>query len=187
MSKACGALAKIRHYVNTDILRNVYFALVNSYLRYGIVAWGNASVLSMNPLQVLTNRALRIMSFAPFGPIDTDPIYHYFRILDVDQTFSLEQGKFIFKSINDLLPISNIASHFDTERSIIRHNYSTRSRNNSMYTPIVPTEYLSSFAQKSISIKRHEVWASIPDQVKHSESYDCFKRNYKKFLLGDAA
>ena len=39
VSKACGALAKIRHYVNTDILRNVYFA-VNSYLRYRIVAWG---------------------------------------------------------------------------------------------------------------------------------------------------
>ena len=135
----------------------------------------------MNPLLVLTNRALRIMSFAPF---DTDPIYHYFRILDVDQTFSLEQGKFILKSINDLLSITNTASHFNTERSIIRHNYSTRSRNNSMYAPVVPTEYLSSFAQKSIAIKRHEIWASIPDQVKCSESYDCFKRNYKKFLLG---
>ena len=42
ISKACGALSKIRHYVDIETLKSVYYALVHSYLRYGIVEWGNA-------------------------------------------------------------------------------------------------------------------------------------------------
>ena len=43
ISKTCGSLSKLRHCANIDILISVYYALVYSYLRYGIVAWGNAS------------------------------------------------------------------------------------------------------------------------------------------------
>ena len=45
ISKACGALARLRHCVNTEIMKNVYYALVHSYIRYGILVWGNASEL----------------------------------------------------------------------------------------------------------------------------------------------
>ena len=43
VSKACGALSKLRHCVDLNTLKNVYHALVHSYLRYGITVWGNAS------------------------------------------------------------------------------------------------------------------------------------------------
>ena len=39
ISKACGALSKLRHCVSIDTLINVYYALVHSYLRYGIFVW----------------------------------------------------------------------------------------------------------------------------------------------------
>ena len=42
ISKSCGALAKLRHYVDTSTLVNVYHAIVNSYVRYGIIVWGGA-------------------------------------------------------------------------------------------------------------------------------------------------
>ena len=34
ISKACGALAKLRNCVGIDVLKYVYHALVHSYLRY---------------------------------------------------------------------------------------------------------------------------------------------------------
>ena len=43
ISKACGALSKLRHCIGIDTLKTIYYALVNSYLRYGLIAWGNAS------------------------------------------------------------------------------------------------------------------------------------------------
>ena len=50
ITKACGSFSKLRHCVNTDILVSVYYALVHSYLRYGIASWGCPSTSSLQPL-----------------------------------------------------------------------------------------------------------------------------------------
>ena len=39
ISKACGTLAKLRHCLNTNVLVEIYHALVHSYVRYGILTW----------------------------------------------------------------------------------------------------------------------------------------------------
>ena len=70
ISKVCEALAKLRYSMSTNLLRDVYHALIHSYMRYGILTWGNASQTSLKPLKVLINRAVRIMTFTPFGRID---------------------------------------------------------------------------------------------------------------------
>ena len=36
VTKSCGYLAKLRHFVSTDTLISIYYALVHSYVRYGI-------------------------------------------------------------------------------------------------------------------------------------------------------
>ena len=38
ISKACGALAKLRHCIGTNVLVEIYHALIHSYVRYGILA-----------------------------------------------------------------------------------------------------------------------------------------------------
>ena len=55
VSKACGALAKTRHFVDEDTLASIYYALINSYVRYGAVAWGNATTEVLQPLRSLIN------------------------------------------------------------------------------------------------------------------------------------
>ena len=75
ISKACGALAKLRHCVNTETLVNVYNAIVNSYIRYGIVVWGGASSNTLKPLQTMINKAVHIITFAPYGNLDLSPAY----------------------------------------------------------------------------------------------------------------
>ena len=179
ISKACGALAKTRHFVDEDTLTSIYYALINSYLRYGAVAWGNASTEVLQPLHSLINRAMRIMSFSPFGRVATKPIYDYFNILTIEQTFMLESGKFIYKSKNALLPNSTIASHFS--RELVNHGYNLRIRNTG--ASIIPVELLSVYAQKSIQHKTAEIWGKIPASIRDLEFFSAFKRQYKKHLL----
>ena len=180
ISKACGALAKTRHYVCDDTLSSIYYALINSYVRYGVVTWGNASADTLQPLHTLTSRALKIMSSSPFGRVDVKPIYEYFKVLDVYQTFTLESGKFVYKSKNALLPLSNIASHFT--REVTNHGLGLRNRNNAV--SVVPVDLLSSYEQKSIQHRAGKIWDEIPECVKDSEFFGSFKRKYKKHLLG---
>ena len=126
ISKACGALAKIRHCVDINTLTNVYYALMHSYLRYGIIAWGSATSSVLKSLQTMVNRVITIMFFAPFGRVDLKPLYDCLEILNLSEIYSLETGKFIYKSKTGLLPISNIANHFE-RRVGAQHQHNLRS------------------------------------------------------------
>lgn len=166
------------------MLKSIYYALLNSYIRYGIIAWGNASYDTLKPLRTLTNRAVRIMSFAPFGRLDTKPIFKHFNILDIDNTFLLESGKFIYKLKNNLIPSRVINSLFTTNiNNQIRYSLRLRSRAHTL--SVVPHELLSLNAQKSLKNRADDLWNAIPSDIRNTDSLAAFKRQYKLFLLLD--
>ena len=72
----CGALTKLRNCVSIDVLKNVYHALVHSYLRYGILVWGHAAPSVLKPLEILANEAIRIITFVPFVAVDLKPVLY---------------------------------------------------------------------------------------------------------------
>jgi len=145
ISKACGALSKIRHCVHLETLKTIYYALVHSYLRYGIVTWGSASETVLKPLNMLLNRIVRIITFAPFT-IDTKPIFDFLQIQDLQQLFSFETGNFTFRLKNNLLPINNLVHHF--ARNPAQHNYNLRNRDNRLL--VTPLCLLSSFKKVAL-------------------------------------
>ena len=177
--KACGAIAKLRHCVDIGTLKTVYYSLVHSYIRYGIVIWGNASSSSLSSLYTANHKVLRIMTFAPFGNIDLNPIYDFLQILNLDQIFSLELGKFLYKLHHNLLPTS-IGNYFEPDPYVNLHSYGLRSRTANVPTRIVSRTY---YAEKSFQIGGLKFWNKIPDTIKDSNSLNTFKINFKKHLL----
>ena len=65
ISKSVGGLAMLRHRTSISVLREVYHALVNSYVKYGLLIWGNACESALQPLNTLLNKVVRIITFAP--------------------------------------------------------------------------------------------------------------------------
>jgi len=126
ITRSIGGLAVLRQ-TNVSVLREIYFALIDSYARYGILVWGNVSETILHPLKTLLNKAIRIMTFAPFGPLDLEPIYQELDILNLNQTFLLERGKFMYKKKHNLLP-TTISDYFAPENPT-EHQYNLRSRN----------------------------------------------------------
>ena len=178
ISMACGSISKIRHCVDIDTLIEVYHALVYSYLRYGAMVWGHAPESSLQPLITLLNRVIRVMTFAPFGIIDLDPIYKYLNILELPKIIDLETAKFTHKMRNGLLPVNTIADHFEQRPPPI-HSYNLRERRNELPNIIYRTE----FGDKSIHVTSCRIWNAIPDEIKQIESPSAFKKQYKKHLL----
>ena len=182
ISKACGYLSKLRHCVNTDTLISVYYALVHSYLRYGIVSWGSATSTALQPLSSLVNRIVRIMTFAPFGNIDVNSIYKYLDVPKVSDIISIETGKLIFRKENDLLPVRDIANHFMLRNENVTHRYNLRNRNVNMST----IEYTSSFGEKSVQFRGAKLWNSLPEDLCNSQSMVSFKKKLKLYLLDES-
>ena len=176
ISKACGALAKLRHCVSLDIRKNVYHALVYSYLRYGIVAWGGASQSVLEPLQILTNKIIRIMDFLPPGNIDLISAYRELKLLQIKKIHELEVGKLIFKEKNGLMP-TEIANYFEIDSNVRPHCHFVRHERAPRFI------CRSKIGEKSLQFAGMHLWNSIPSEIKTSESYNIFKKSYKKHLI----
>ena len=61
ISKTIGMIAKMRHFVPSSVLKNIYKFLILPYLTYGLVAWGNASKNYLNKIVVLQKRVSNLL------------------------------------------------------------------------------------------------------------------------------
>ena len=52
ISRGIGILSKLRHFVTTDILNQLYYSLVYPFLTYGLISWGNTYATTLKPVVV---------------------------------------------------------------------------------------------------------------------------------------
>ena len=110
LSKMCGFFAKLRHCCNKDLLRVIYFALVESHLQYCNIIWGNASEKTLAPLVKLQDKIIRIMCFSQPDGDQIENLYNDLKILDIKQLNKLSKdisliphsGRVLFFLINFL-------------------------------------------------------------------------------------
>ena len=126
----------------------------------------------------MINRAIRIMSFAPFGRIDLKPIYKEFRLLDLDQIFTLESAKFMYKRNVGLLP-TRVGEYFEI-RAPPTHSYNLRKRAAAPHRQI---KFKTAIAENSIQIRGEKLWCDIPKDIRDSASLSIFKQQFKDYLL----
>ncbi len=100
----CSLFAKLRYCVNFNLLKIVYDALVGSHLNYCNLAWGNANSSTLKQLQILQNRIIRTMTFAPFNCQNVSHIFDDLEVLNLEQIHKLNKAKFIYKHKNMMLP-----------------------------------------------------------------------------------
>ena len=71
--RSIGVLSKLRLYVNTNILTQLYYSFIFPFLTYGLITWGNTYQSTLKPIVTLQKKALRIMSFAKYDE-HTSPV-----------------------------------------------------------------------------------------------------------------
>ena len=156
-----------------------FYALIHSYLRYGILVWGNASNSSLEPLKALINKAIRIISFCPSGNINLSQIYKELNLLNFENVLDLEYAKFIFKEKKGLLP-TQIGNFFSTSTNFCNHAHNTRVSNSSQPQKL---KYRLKSSEKSVQYNCSSTWDNLPTVLKCIHSFNLFKKNYKKLLI----
>ena len=63
LAKNLGILSKLRCYIDLNILKQIYYALMYPYLRYGNFAWGCATKTRLDCLRIKHNKCLRTIFF----------------------------------------------------------------------------------------------------------------------------
>ena len=85
LCSATGMLAKIRHYVDFETLKCIYFAIFNFHLTYGCQMWVQNKV-SNNVKRILSQqvKTLKIINFIPKGNVPVEDPFYKAKILKLD-------------------------------------------------------------------------------------------------------
>ena len=115
-----GAISKIFHFVNLDILKGLYYALVYPYLTYCLITWGNTYHCTLNPLFIFHKKIVRLITFSDYHD-HTNPLFIKLKIIKLYDLVHIFTAVFMYDYRYGILPKS-----FDTLFLDIKHGHDTR-------------------------------------------------------------
>ena len=202
ISRGVGLLSKLRNFMDTDLLKTIYYCLVYSHVSYGIHAWGSACNSESEKINILIKKAARIMTGNRYfqiygetsGPLPSaEPLYKELNILKFHDIFDLNVAKFIYSTLSGLSP--EIFSNWFTYTNTV-HSHATTSSvtiNQTTYFDIGTTEpnktlftknsNLVKYGARMISVYGPTLWNRIPKKIQESSSVATFKIQLKKHLI----
>ena len=103
LARYSGLFTRLRRYVTNEILCFVYYSIIYSRIKYGILSWDTASNSLLKKVEIRLNRILRVITnksiYTPVGML-----YTSLNTLKVTDIYNLELGKFMLELENNKLP-----------------------------------------------------------------------------------
>ena len=204
ISRSVGILSKLRHYLPTEILVNIYYCLVYSHLSYGIQCWGSACATDLEKLLILQKKAVRILTGNRYyqvygdqpGPLPaSNPLFVQLRFLKVIDIYRINIAKFIFSTLcghspdvfsNWFIYTSDVHSHsLRSNVRIIQENYFDVGVEQKLYTLFIPNSKLVNYGDKLVKVYGAKLWNSIPEHIQDKCTVQTFKMHLKAHLIND--
>ena len=123
LKRANGILSKARHFIDTDQLKTLYYAVFSSHLTYACQIWGQSQNTHNHRIFTLQNTALRIMTFSN-SRTSSNPLYAKLKILKLKDIIILKNCLFVYDSLNKMTPLC-FHDYFQQLQSV--HSIQTKS------------------------------------------------------------
>ena len=172
ISRGLGMIGRVRNVFPNDVLQMLYYSLIYPYLTYCCIIWGGAAATLLRKLEVLQNRAVRLVTRSPYR-CSANPLYKQLNLLKTVDIHLLQTAVFMYKYKNGLLPISCM-----TYCTVNLHRvHDTRINNYYIFK-----QFRTTIRERSISIFGPKVWCSLPAGAQESESVEIFKHYVRRYL-----
>ena len=173
---ACGlyAINAAKICLRIQYLRSLYYTMVHPFLHYGCVLWGAASKKILNPLRISQKKAIRAVCKAKYNA-STNQLFKAQHILKLDDIYSLEVSKFMYKITNKLVP-QKLEDYFITNINI--HKYNTRHSKDYHFH-----ETKNNLAFKCLLYSGPRNWFHLQPNIKNSSTVNCFIKKVKKHIF----
>lgn len=154
LRKSAYILNHLKYCCNKEVLLNVYYALVDSHLRYGITAWGSSRKCSQ--LERTQHRILKILKRA-----------------------KIEKAVPTVKSLYEMSIINNFFNH-KAYRVPINHSHATRRREEGRFQTM---KFLNTYGKYTLPCLVPRLLNKLPVDVIQTTKVDERKRKLKIFYL----
>lgn len=178
LSRSVGFLSKLRHFVDYKTLISVYFALFDSHINYCLQAIGYITQASFDKLEVLQNKALRLIHFKP-ARHSSRPLFIRSGILPLKKQLKVKNCLFALDHVNNKLP-----NYFSNFLRFSTHIEGTRQSPLRLEPPTTNTVRFGSY---SIATLISKDWNELHTKVKITDlkkvSKETLKDHLRRFLL----
>ena len=166
LTKYFSIFYNIRNKINIKLARTIYYACIHSKLKYGIEIYGTASLTSMNKLQTLQNKLMKILTKKDYLH-STNLLHTDLDILKVSDIHRHSLLQFVYKC-NTNQTIANFINYFPTRGE--QHGLNLRN-NADLDAAYYNREQGRTTVQRTGAV----FWNQLTDNVKHSSSLNIFK------------
>ena len=126
---------------------------------------------------ILINKALRCIHYKKYNE-SVSNLKITKKVLNVENLFKYELGVFMFKFINNLLPI-NFRCYFKSINKV--HNHSTRTSKTNFFLP----RFNNKYGHKSLAYQGSKLWTDLLINLKEQSHLGRFQVELKDNLLND--
>lgn len=177
IAKSAGILSKLRYYVSIDALVSIYYALIHSFIIYGIEVWGLTYPSHLKPICTLQKKAIRILTFSE-PRSHSEPIFKLLRIIKLPDLIEIHILKFVYLWDKKQLP-SCFCDYYDSLSEI--HSIHTRqAQKNNIYINSFNSDQ---YGKRSICFTGAILWNAIPFEIKKCYSLALFSKKLKHIKI----
>lgn len=173
------ALNTTKHFLQTSHLRCLYFALIDSYLRYGCHLWGVTCKKYLHKLTIIQKKAIRIVSHSPYNA-STTPLFTRLKILQLENLTNLHINQLMHQTYYETLPLSLLTTLSEILKRYNNEHHNTRNRNNFD----IPTFKCSKVSKSFLSLGPR-LWYRTPQKARHM-TYGTFTNYIKNSYVTEA-
>ena len=149
-------------------LCHVYYAIIESHLRYANEIWGSLPKTTLDALQRLQGKARAIIENARLKDNWSCDW------LSIENIIRFDRSVMAYKTVNKLSP-ENLWGKFQQRSS--QSNYATRHCKDLQF-PRLNTEH----AKKSYQCSTVKIWSTIPTDIRELPTVSHFQKKLKEFL-----
>ena len=173
ISRGLGMISRVSKILPSEILLTLYYSLIYPHLLYCCIVWGGACITSLHKLEVLQNRAIRLITHSPFRS-SSSPIFKRLNILKIADIRKLNIATFMFETRNSNLPRCCLSY------CQLNSNFHYGIRN---ICDFVMPAFRTKIREQTISVLGPRIWSSLPSDIRSSVSSFCFKKNVRNYLI----
>ena len=174
-SRSVGILSKLRFLFPSSTLLLLYHVLVHPNLLYGLPIWGGMFKTYLDKLQILQNKAIRVITNSDRRSSIT-PQFRNLNVLKIAYLYTYEIAKLMHQYSRNMLP--PCFSTFFTSLSEIHDRQSRSKSQNNLYLP----KFSTCRCQRSLRFQGVKIWNSLSPDLK-KQSHKKFKISLKNPLL----
>ena len=181
LSRAIGMLAKIRYFVNSDVLRNIYFGIFSSIMSYGSQIWAQFRNQHVKRIIKLNDKAIRTINFAHYE----EPASEYYKkssILKFQDSICVQNFLFVHRNF-----LNNLPKAIQNSFVYINNDHDQNTRISAKFCVNLPKARTLFYGIHSIkgraSRNFNHLQVSLSHQKLHTKSSNVCKNIINKFFI----